>query len=359
MFKRLDLAQTIASGYVVTFAVIIGCGAWAVRGFVRIHRLMVDGAAMDVVAAAVASFERTLVVLVLVCGLVCVAMGVAVVRNIVTVMRRITAELKGQAAAVEAASRQVAAASSSIADATTGQAAGLQEASASLQQIAAGTTSNQHGAQEAAQASRRVHEATRAVHETTRALIETMAAVQEASDQTVTIIESINDISFQTNLLALNAAVEASHAGEAGKGFAVVAEEVRRLAARSAESARDSARLIEETRERVRQGTELCERIGAMLDEIQTESGKVDELVLKVTDASREQAAGIQEITAAVTHLDNLVQDNARHATEAAGAGEQFAEQARRLREVVNTMERILQGGRAELEKERGAVLAG
>ncbi len=353
MFKRLNLGQTIAVGYAVTFVVIAGCGVLAVRGLVGIHRLMTAGAAAGDVQAALAAFEKQLVILVGICGVVCVGIGAAVVRNIVTVMRRITEQLKGQAEEVERASRLVAEASGGIADATSSQAASLEETSASLQQIAAGTTANQEGARKAADATHRVHQAAREVHAATQSLLQTMAAVQEASDRTNRIIESINDISFQTNLLALNAAVEAAHAGETGKGFAVVAEEVRQLAADSATAAHDSAALLEGVREQVEQGNALCARIGAMLDEIIGQSEQVEEMVGGVTQSSQEQAAGIQEITAAVSHLDRLVQDNARHAAEAAGAGERFAQQARRLQELVFTMEKILQGGRAELEKEQ------
>ncbi|MCU0583737.1 MAG: methyl-accepting chemotaxis protein, partial [Syntrophales bacterium] len=137
-------------------------------------------------------------------------------------------------------------------------------------------------------------------------LTQSMEDISKASDETSKIIKTIDEIAFQTNLLALNAAVEAARAGEAGAGFAVVANEVRNLAMRAAEAAKNTSVLIEGTVKKVREGSELVERTGGAFAEVSRSAAKVADLVAEIAAASSEQAQGIDQINKAVAEMDKV-----------------------------------------------------
>ncbi len=230
-----------------------------------------------------------------------------------------------------AAAQQVAAASQQLASGTGEQAAALQQAAASLTQI---NEQTQHNADRAG-AARRLATAARAAAENgQREMAElhaAMAAVRQSGDSVTTIIKTIDEIAFQTNLLALNAAVEAARAGDAGRGFSVVAEEVRNLARRSAVAARETSERIEESVERTGHGVRLSEQVGSRLGEILASVGEVDALVDAVAMATREQSLGLDQLTAAITDIENVTQSNAAGAEQSAAAAEELNAQAELL----------------------------
>jgi methyl-accepting chemotaxis protein len=167
-------------------------------------------------------------------------------------------------------------------------------------------------------------------------MVATMAAIDLSARKIVEIIGVVDAIAFQTNILALNAAVEAARAGELGRGFAVVATEVRNLAQRSANAAREIKTLIGESVEQVEAGNVLVGRAGATMQDIVNQVGQVSEVIARIAQASREQEAGIGEINQAVAQIDNATQSNAALVEEAAAASGSLQQLAADLTQVVS-----------------------
>jgi methyl-accepting chemotaxis protein len=175
-------------------------------------------------------------------------------------------------------------------------------------------------------------------------LTESMDDISKASDETSKIIKTIDEIAFQTNLLALNAAVEAARAGEAGAGFAVVANEVRNLAMRAADAARNTSALIEGTVKKVKEGSELVGRTNEAFSEVSSSAAKVADLVSEIAAASTEQAQGIDQINKAVAEMDKVTQQNAANAEESASASEEMNAQAEQMKGVAAELLAIVGG---------------
>ena len=240
---------------------------------------------------------------------------------------------------VTSASGQVTAASQSLAEGTSRQAAAIEETSSSLEQMAAMTKQNAENAQQAsvlmaddARVSYRV------ISDKMDIMQEVIKASVSASEDTAKIIKTIDEIAFQTNLLALNAAVEAARAGEAGASFAVVAEEVRSLAMRSAEAAKNTEALIDGSTAKIQQASSLFEEINTELSSNRHIAKKVTTLVGEIAAASQEQAQGIQQINKAVLEMDKVMQQNVTSADESAGASEKMSSQAEHLKTIVGDL---------------------
>ena len=170
-------------------------------------------------------------------------------------------------------------------------------------------------------------------------------AIKDSSANIAKIVKTIDEIAFQTNILALNAAVEAARAGEAGAGFAVVAEEVRSLAQRSAQSAKESAMRIEESVARSETGVQISLKVVGSLEEIVTRARQVDELVAEIATASTEQNQGIGQVTTAVSQMDQVTQTNAASAEESASASEELSAQAEMMRDAVHRLQQLVGRG--------------
>ncbi|MBK9120454.1 MAG: MCP four helix bundle domain-containing protein [Phycisphaerales bacterium] len=225
---------------------------------------------------------------------------------------------------VNDAAAQVSAVSQQLAEGASEQASSLEETSAALEEVSAMTRQNATNAKDANQVASEANVAAQDGEKT-------MSGINEASDKISKIIKVIEEIAFQTNLLALNAAVEAARAGEHGKGFAVVAEEVRNLAQRAAGAAKETTSLIEESVAKSRDGVSAIKAIVSGVT-------RVSELVSGISSASDEQAEGVQQVTTAVSQMDQVTQSNAAGAEEAASAAEELAAQAASVKGLVGEL---------------------
>jgi methyl-accepting chemotaxis protein len=236
---------------------------------------------------------------------------------------------------VASASSQIGTGSQTLAQGTNEQASALQEVSSSLQEMASMTGQNAANAKDArgmAEAARA--SATKGLEGMTR-LSDAVGKIKSSSDATAKIVKTIDEIAFQTNLLALNAAVEAARAGDAGKGFAVVAEEVRNLAMRSAEAAKNTANMIEESVQNAENGVSLNAAVLEQLQEIVTQSNRVTEVMSEIAAGSDQQKQGIEQITTSVDSMNQVTQSNAANSEESASAAEELSGQAEELRGLV------------------------
>ncbi len=243
---------------------------------------------------------------------------------------------------VNRSAEQVHAASQALASGASEQAQSLQETSSTLARIAemAG-----HSAEHAKEAERLSGGALQQSEQSRGAMVrmsEAMTEMKRASDETARIIKTIDEIAFQTNLLALNAAVEAARAGDSGKGFAVVAEEVRNLAQRSAEAARNTSALIEGAQRKAVAGAGMSGEAVKLLEQLDASIRKVAELVQRVSLASNEQANGIAEVNAAVGQMDAVTHTTAGMAEQTAAASDELAGESMHLAEYVSALQDLV-----------------
>ena len=277
-------------------------------------------------------------------------LGLVVLRNLNTLMNALTTtigELSGTSAQLTQASSQVSSASQNLATGSSEQAAALEEVSSTLEEISSMTKQNASNTENANVLSAESAEIVREGMVAVEKMLEAIKDIKASSDQTANIIKTIDEIAFQTNLLALNAAVEAARAGEAGRGFAVVAEEVRNLAMRSAEAARDTSQLIEDSQTKADAGVKVSGEVGGALTQINEAISKVSEIISAVTTASTEQNNGLIQVTSAMSQLDGVTQSNAANAEQTAAASEQLSSQSIQVKGAVDVLSALVGGKEA------------
>lgn len=246
-------------------------------------------------------------------------------------LREVVLRIKDGADMINVAANEIAMGNSDLSGRTEEQASSLEETASSMEQLNATVRHNAENAREARELAVDSNRVAERGGEMMTKVVTTMGAIQESARKIADIIGVIDSIAFQTNILALNAAVEAARAGEQGRGFAVVATEVRGLAQRSAQAAREIKGLIADSVDRVEDGAGLVSQAGKTMDEMLANFHRLSGLVAEIAEASREQSSGIEQVTQAVGQMDEVTQQNAALVEEAAAAAESLEEQARGL----------------------------
>ncbi|WP_337999365.1 methyl-accepting chemotaxis protein [Morganella morganii] len=245
-------------------------------------------------------------------------------------------DVRDGANAIYSGASEISAGNNDLSSRTEQQAASLEETAASMEELTATVRQNADNARQASHLALTASETAERGGKVVDDVVETMRGIGDSSKKIADIISVIDGIAFQTNILALNAAVEAARAGEQGRGFAVVAGEVRNLAQRSAQAAREIKTLIEDSVGRVDTGAVLVERAGETMNEIVSAVTRVTDIMSEIASASDEQSRGIDQVGVAVTEMDRVTQQNAALVEQSAAAAASLEEQAGRLTQAVS-----------------------
>jgi methyl-accepting chemotaxis protein/methyl-accepting chemotaxis protein-1 (serine sensor receptor) len=294
--------------------------------------------------SASAMARSWLIALLIASSMLGAGLGLFIIRSTNAILRKAVDELASGAAQVASGAGQVAASSQSLSQGASEQAASAEETSASTEELTAITQKNADTCGLAAEVAQGVSAAIQDGNATLGQMVASMQSIQTSSEKISKIIKVIDEIAFQTNILALNAAVEAARAGEAGMGFAVVAEEVRNLAQRCSQAAKDTETLIGESVANSREGKVRLEQVGNVFHKITDSAHRVSTLVSDVNTASQEQAKGIQQVAQAVVQIQSVTQQVAASAEESAAASEELATLSESLRDSIAAVQALAGG---------------
>ncbi|MEQ6887178.1 methyl-accepting chemotaxis protein [Halomonas sp. CS7] len=261
-------------------------------------------------------------------------------------LTRIVSDVRDGTDSIHVGSREIAGGNADLSSRTEQQAASLEETASSMEELTATVRQN---ADNARQANGLAQEATQTAErggEVVEQVVKTMHGIAGSSQKVADITGVIDSIAFQTNILALNASVEAARAGEHGRGFAVVAEEVRNLASRSADAAKEIKGLIDGSVTQVQEGSALVEQAGTTMQDVVNSVRRVTDIMDEISAASQEQSDGIEQVSQAVGQMDQVTQQNASLVQEASAAAASLEEQADRLEQAVAVF-KLTEGERA------------
>jgi methyl-accepting chemotaxis protein len=255
----------------------------------------------------------------------------AAMRDMQSSLIKVVGDVRGNADSVATASAQIAQGNADLSQRTEEQASALQQTAATMEQLGATARSNTDSARQANQLAQGASDVAAQGGQAVGRVVDTMRDISESSRKITEIIGTIDGIAFQTNILALNAAVEAARAGEQGRGFAVVAGEVRVLAQRSAEAAKQIKGLIAASAERVGQGVDQVDQAGQTMDQVRASIKRVADIVSEISSASVEQSAGVGQVGETIGQMDQVTQQNAALVEQSAAAAESLKGQASAL----------------------------
>lgn len=275
-----------------------------------------------------------------------------IAQSITGPLNRIIQSLSAGVHQVSQASVELSASSQQLSEGSSAQASSIEETSATLGVSASMLQQNTANTVQATQLSDQAKESADKGGVEMQEMMGSMQEIKKSSDQIARIIKVIDDIAFQTNILALNAAIEAARAGETGLGFAVVAEEVRNLARKSSEAARETNAIIDTNISLSGKGTAVVERVRMALTDITFQTRKVNELMAEIAAASQEQAQGANEINQSMSQIATITQQNAANAEESAAAAEELNAQADSMKKIVHELSELINGKTATLKLE-------
>ena len=306
--------------------------------------IIVTAAPKGDILKSVDKMKLLFIILLVVMGGLATLVGIVFTMRLVKPISRIVAGLTDGADQVASASAQVSQSSQHLAEGASEQASSLEETSSSLEEMSSMTNQNADNANQARAKMGKAKLVVEKANIQMAQLTEAIGEITRSSEETGKIIKTIDEIAFQTNLLALNAAVEAARAGEAGAGFAIVADEVRNLALRSAEAAKNTSALIEKTIKAVKNGNEITIATQEAFKANADISGEIGQLVEEIATASQEQAHGIAQVNTAVSEMDRVTQETAANAEESASAAEEMNAQAQQMRSYVEDLAAVIGG---------------
>jgi len=250
-------------------------------------------------------------------------------------LARMVGEVRAASETIGADVRHLAEGNRDLSARTEGQASAIEEAAASMEQLTASVRQNRDTARETQRIASTASEATGRGIESASRVVENMESIRKSTHRVGEIVGMIDSIAFQTNILALNAAVEAARAGEHGRGFAVVAAEVRSLAKRCADSAREIKGLMQGATQQVTAGAKLVDDVSEVIGEINSRVVEVGQLMNHIVSASGEQASGIDQVNQTITSMETATQQNSALVEEIVAATESLSQQTARLGSLV------------------------
>ncbi|HEX9061949.1 MAG TPA: methyl-accepting chemotaxis protein [Clostridia bacterium] len=257
------------------------------------------------------------------------------INNTIVAFNEVLGSINSAAEQVATGAKQISSSSQALSQGSTEQASSIEEITASINGVASQTRQNAANANQANELATTAKEKAVQGNKQMAEMVKAMEEINESSNNISKIIKVIDEIAFQTNILALNAAVEAARAGQHGKGFAVVAEEVRNLAARSADAAKETTDMIEGSIKKVDSGTKISNDTAAALNQIVDGIARAADLVGEIAVASNEQASGITQVNQAIAQVAQVVQTNSATSEECAASSEELSGQADLLKELV------------------------